>query len=253
MPVSLTQLVKKLEDVLTPQLFNDYCPNGLQVEGAESIAKLVTGVTASQALIDRAIDEKADALLVHHGFFWKGEAPNVTGVRRRRIKALLQNDINLLAYHLPLDVHKQYGNNARLADLLGIEITGGLEPENPLSVGNAGVLAQPIRAEEFCQHVAEVLGREPLLIAAGNHPIKTIAWCSGGAQDYIDQAAMLGVDAYLSGEISERTTHSARELGVHYIAAGHHATERFGVQALGEFLATEFAIEHYFVDIDNPA
>lgn len=253
MPVPLKKLVKTLDDMLSPQLFSDYCPNGLQVEGRESIAKLVTGVTASQALIDRAIDEKADALLVHHGFFWKGEESRITGIKRNRIKALLQNDINLLAYHLPLDAHKQYGNNARLADLLGIEMTGGLEPGNPQSIGNTGVLSQPIEAAEFCRHVARVLGREPLLVSAGSHPIKTIAWCSGGAQGYIDQAAALGVDAYLSGEISEQTTHSAREQGIHYIAAGHHATERFGVQAVGELLAAELDIEYCFVDIDNPA
>lgn len=253
MSVSVKTLVASLDELLSPSAFNDYCPNGLQVEGRPSVTRLVSGVTASQALIDRAIELQADALLVHHGFFWKGESPALVGMKYRRIQALIQHGINLIAYHLPLDAHPLYGNNARLAALLDIEVAGSLEPGNIRSVGNIGRLAKALSAEQFCRQVAEVLGRDPILVAAGEHPITTIGWCTGAAQGYIEQAAALGVDAYLSGEISEPTVHSARESGVHYIAAGHHATERYGVQAVGEHLAEQFGLDHQFVDIDSPA
>ncbi|MEE8059666.1 MAG: Nif3-like dinuclear metal center hexameric protein, partial [Pseudomonadales bacterium] len=167
--------------------------------------------------------------------------------------ALINNDINLIAYHLPLDAHPKYGNNAQLAERLGIVTTGGLEPDNPYSVGNVGRLPAAIPVESFCQLVAATLGRKPLLVAGGDHKIETIGWCTGAAQGYIDQAAALGVDAYLSGEISEPTVHSARELGVHYIAAGHHATERYGVQAVGEYLAKKFELDYQYIDVDSPA
>lgn len=253
MAVTIEELLGLADTVLKPSAFKDYCPNGLQVAGTSSVQKLVCGVTASQALIDRAIELQADVLLVHHGFFWNGEDPSLTGMKFRRIKALIDHGINLLAYHLPLDAHPTLGNNARLAALLDIEISGGLEADNPLSVGNIGKLAEPLSAETFCRRVASALGREPLLVAAGDHLISTIGWCTGAAQGYIDQAAQRGVDAYLSGEISEPTVHSARELGVHYIAAGHHATERYGVQALAAHLADKLALDWQFVDIDSPA
>lgn len=253
MSVTTKKLLAHIDEVLVPEAFADYCPNGLQVQGAETIKKLVVGVTASQLLIDRAIAVGADALLVHHGYFWKGENPCITGMKQRRIRALLDNNINLLAYHLPLDAHADFGNNAQLARRLGLICSGGLEPANPRSVGNIGRLAEPMRAKDFCAHVAAVLGREPVLIEAGDHKIATIGWCTGGAQGYIEQASAMGVDAYLSGEISEPTVHSARELGVHYIAAGHHATERYGVQALGEYLAQVFDLEYQFIDCDCPA
>lgn len=253
MPVDIKELIVQLDQLLQPELFSDYCPNGLQVQGKSEISKLVCGVTASQGLIDAAIGAGADAILVHHGFFWKGEDPCVIGMKRRRLAALLKNDVSLLAYHLPLDAHPQYGNNAQLALKLGIVSSGAMDPNNPLSVGNIGKLDAPISASEFCQRVAEVLEREPLLVSAGDHPIETIAWCTGAAQGYIDQAAAVGVDAYLSGEISEPTVHSARELGVHYIAAGHHATERYGVQAVAEFLASRLDLQVQFIDDDNPA
>lgn len=253
MTASLTQLLTLADSLLKPEAFSDYCPNGLQVMGSSTVAKIVCGVTANQALIDGAIAAKADVLLVHHGFFWKGEDPRIIGMKYRRIKALIDHGISLIAYHLPLDAHPELGNNACLAKLLNIDITGGLEPGNPLSVGNIGRLASAVPAELFCQNVAAVLGREPLLVAVGDKPIATIAWCTGAAQNYIDKAALLGVDAYLSGEISEPTVHSARELGVHYIAAGHHATERYGVQALAQRLASELALEVEFIDIDSPA
>ena len=250
--VTIERLVSLADATLNPLAFKDYCPNGLQVQGKSKVEKVVCGVTASQALIDRAIAAEADVLLVHHGFFWRGEDPSLVGMKYRRIKALLEHDINLMAYHLPLDAHPQYGNNAQLARLLEIEITGGLEPDNPLSVGNVGRLLEPVAPEAFCQKVAAALGREPLLVAGGNQPIETIGWCTGAAQGYIESAAALGVDAYLSGEISEPTVHSARELGIHYIAAGHHATERYGVQALGQYLTTELGLGYEFIDVDNP-
>ncbi len=253
MPVDIQALLACTNELLSPEAFSDYCPNGLQLAGKREVHKLVCGVTASQALIEQAVAVGADALLVHHGFFWKGEDPCITGIKHRRIQALMNNNINLIAYHLPLDAHPQLGNNSQLAKRLGIEVTGGMEAGNPHSVGNVGRLSTPVPAEEFCRLLAKVLDREPLLVAGGDHVIETIAWCTGAAQGYIDQAAALGVDAYLSGEISEPTVHSARELGLHYIAAGHHATERYGVQALGEYLAEKFELDYQFIDVDCPA
>lgn len=251
MVVKLQHLVDCADTLLQPDLFQDYCPNGLQVQGRDEVATLVSGVTASQALIDRAIESGADAILVHHGYFWKNEDPRVVGMKRNRLSALLRNEISLLVYHLPLDAHSLVGNNAQLATRLGITVTGGLQStERP--VGNVGIFEQALPVGELSTLVARQLGRQPLVITAGEHPVKRIAWCTGAAQDYIEQAAALGVDAFLSGEISEPTVHIARELGVHYIAAGHHATERYGVQALGEYLAGQLGINHLFIDIDNP-
>lgn len=242
-----------LNKLLSPHLIKDYCPNGLQVEGKAEVKKIVTGVTACQALIDRAIEEKADALVVHHGFFWKGEAAEIRGMKFRRIKALMDNGINLYAYHLPLDVHSELGNNAQLAKLLGFDVLGGLEADNPKSVAIHGQLEEPLTGEELAARIAMALHREPLHIG-NNAPaeIKTVGWCTGGGQDFIELAAQKGLDAFISGEVSERTTHIARELGIHYFGAGHHATERYGVKALGEWLAQEHQFEVTFIDIDNP-
>ena len=251
--LSRQALVKYLAGLLDVDKFHDYAPNGLQVEGRAEIRKIVTGVTASQALLDVAVAEAADAVLVHHGYFWKGESPVICGMKKRRLQTLLQRDINLFAYHLPLDAHPELGNNAQLAARLGIQVEGVLGGRELQGVGNVGVLASPMPLAEFGQHVHAVLGRQPLLVAGGDHPIQRIAWCTGGAQGYITEAHALGVDAYLSGEVSEHTIHSAREQGLHYIAAGHHATERYGVWALGEHLAARFGVECVFVDIDNPA
>lgn len=247
--VELKTLVAYLDDLLEVRRFHDYAPNGLQVEGKPTVEKIVSGVTASLALIEAAIDEKADALLVHHGYFWKGEDACIKGMKQKRIKQLLQHDISLLAYHLPLDAHPVLGNNAGLANLLGIKIQGVMDKQG---VGNFGVLQQPMTTTAFSEHIEQALGREPLIIEAGSHTIRSIAWCSGGAQKYLTKAAELGVDAFLSGEISENTVHEARELGVHYIAAGHHATERCGVQQVGLHLAGKFSIQQVFTDIYNP-
>lgn len=252
MTITTTELVRYCDTLLQAGRFRDYCPNGLQVEGRPEVGRIMTGVTACQALLDEAVKWKADLLLVHHGYFWKGESEAVCGIKRTRLKTLLQQDINLVAYHLPLDAHPELGNNARLAKRLGIEVDGTLEPDNPLAIGNIGSLAQSLPLEQFTQRVAEALSRKPQVISGGSHPVRRVAWCTGSAERYIEQALAAGADTYISGEISEPVVHFAREAGIHYIGAGHHATERYGVQALGAHLARHFGLEHRFVDIDNP-
>ena len=253
MSVSLSLLVAEANRLLQPENFQDYCPNGLQVEGRQTVGKLVSGVTASLALIEAAIERGADAILVHHGYFWRGEDPCISGMKGRRIRRLLQADISLLAYHLPLDAHPELGNNAQLAKRLGLTVEGGLQPEATFPIGNHGHCEQALSALDFARHVERVLGREVLLEAVGDRPVKRVAWCTGGAQGYIAQAAALGVDCYLTGEVSEQTIHEARELGMHFIAAGHHATERYGAPAVAGQLAADLGLEHEFIDIDNPA
>jgi dinuclear metal center YbgI/SA1388 family protein len=250
--VDRNTLVDYCNTLLAADAFNDYCPNGLQVEGAQQVQRIVTGVTASQDLLDAAVAAQADLLLVHHGYFWKGESAAIVGIKQRRLKTLLSNDLNLLAYHLPLDVHAEVGNNVQLAKLLGWQITGPLEVGNPRSVGLEGELPEAQTGEQLVQALAAALGREPLFIAGHQRPVKRIAWCTGAAQGYIDKAIALGVDAFVTGEVSEPTVHAARENGIHFYAAGHHATERYGVQALGEHLAQKFGVEHRFIDMDNP-
>ncbi len=244
-------LLQEIEQFLNVNAISDYCPNGLQVEGKAQIKRIVSGVTASQALIDAAIELQADAILVHHGYFWKGEDQRVIGMKQRRIKALLTHDINLLAYHLPLDVHPEVGNNVQLAQRLGLTVTGSLEPGNPRSVGLIGTLNTPLSAKDFAARIESVLSRAPLVFDQ-HKPIQSVAWCTGGAQGYIEQAIAAGVDAYLTGEVSERTFHEAQENGISFFAAGHHATERYGVQALGEWLVKRFGIEHHYVECENP-
>jgi dinuclear metal center YbgI/SA1388 family protein len=251
MAIALTTLVEEVQRYLDAERISDYCPNGLQVEGRPQVRRIVSGVTASQALLDAALAAEADVLLVHHGYFWKGDNPCVTGMKQRRLKTLLVNDISLLAYHLPLDVHPEVGNNVQLARQLDITIEGPLEPGNPRTVGLIGSLNEPVSPRDFARRVQQVLGREPLLVE-GPQMIRRIGWCTGGGQGYIDQAIAAGVDLYLTGEASEQTFHSARENGISFIAAGHHATERYGVQALGDYLARRFAIEHLFIDCANP-
>jgi dinuclear metal center YbgI/SA1388 family protein len=247
-PDALADYCSTLLDAPT---FTDYAPNGLQVEGSRPISRLISGVTASAALIEAARAHGADAVLVHHGWFWKGEPPMLVGTKGRRVRALMETGASLLAYHLPLDAHAQYGNNAALACVLNIA-----EP-TPTEIGPGlvwtGRLSHAVSPRDWADAVGDRLARPPVLIEGHRERIEFIAWCTGGGQGYIEQAAALGVDAFLSGEISEQTTHAARELGICYLAAGHHATERYGVQALGSHLATRFALEHQFVDIDNPA
>ncbi len=241
-----------LNQYLKPEQYNDYCPNGLQVEGTASIKKIITGVTASQALLDVAVTKKADALLVHHGYFWKNEDPRVISVKRNRLKTLLLHDINLFAYHLPLDGHQELGNNLELAKLLNFQEIQFLDGPYGHGVGCKGKLLSTFSVEQLTDLITEKLNRVPQVINANNKPIKTIAWCTGGAQDFISYAAELHIDAFMSGEISEQTYHLAKEYGIHYFACGHHATERYGIKALGEHLKQRFDIDVEFVDIDNP-
>ncbi|WP_067703653.1 MULTISPECIES: type 2 GTP cyclohydrolase I [unclassified Erwinia] len=244
-----TELEHLVNQKLNAASFSDYAPNGLQVEGREAIAKIITGVTACQALLDEAVRLGADAVLVHHGYFWKNEAPTIKGMKRNRLKTLLANDINLYGWHLPLDAHPELGNNAQLARLLGITVKGDVLPLVPW-----GELQDPLTGEQLAARIAQVLGREPLH-CGDNAPalIRRVAWCSGGGQGFIDDAAAFGVDAFISGEVSEQTIHSAREQGLHFFAAGHHATERAGIRALGEWLAEAHGLDVTFIDIANPA
>lgn len=244
------ELVDYLTALLQPSLFKDYAPNGLQVEGRADIQRIVTGVTASQDLLDAAIAVQADTIIVHHGYFWRGEDPCIVGMRQRRIKLLLQHDINLLAYHLPLDAHPSVGNNYQLGQLMGVTASP------PASVNDMvwqGKLAKSMSVDQFKRQLDQGLARESLHIAGGvSDTIERVAWCTGAAQDFLQHAVLGGADAYVTGEVSERTVHEARELGIHFFAAGHHATERYGVQALGEHLADRFGVWQQFIDIDNP-
>lgn len=247
--MKLSALQLYLKDILQPARFNDYCPNGLQVEGKSEVHRIVTGVTASQALIDAAIQQNADAILVHHGYFWRGESPEIVGIKKRRIQTLLKHDINLFAYHLPLDAHPQFGNNVMLGQQLGFAIEAWLDDKQMIA---KATLAQPLTLTQLAAHVGDKLGRTPQVIANGRIEVKTVAWCTGAAQQYIDVAIAADVDVFISGEISEQTVHAVRESNTAYIAAGHHATERYGIQALGAHLAKQFDLAHTFVDIDNP-
>lgn len=253
MSATLKKLLDTCDKLLLPEQFDDYCPNGLQVEGKPQVSKIISGVTASYALLEAAIAQRADAVLVHHGYFWKGEDPRVVGMLRRRLGLLLANDISLIAFHLPLDAQPDFGNNVQLARQLDIDVTGGLDTGRANSIGLMGELRVAMNAEQFAAHIEVRLGRRPVHVAGATSQIKTVAWCTGAAQGFIERAAHAGADAYITGEISEPTTHIARETGIHFFAAGHHATERFGVCALGDTLADRLGIEHQFIDIDNPA
>lgn len=251
--MQLNELIAYTDGLLEVEHFSDYCPNGLQVQGRSEVRTLVGGVTACQALLEAAVERQADAVLVHHGWFWKGENPCIVGMKQRRLATLLRHEMSLIAYHLPLDAHPEFGNNAQLARVLGLTVTGtaGGNGRSPGLV-MLGEPAAPVAGEEFAACLAARLGREPLYVAGGDAPIQRLAWCTGGAQSYIEIALNAGADAFLTGEASEQTVHVARENGLHFFAAGHHATERYGVQALGGHLARQFALRFTFVDIDNP-
>ncbi|WP_392565523.1 Nif3-like dinuclear metal center hexameric protein [Utexia brackfieldae] len=247
----INELEALLDRTLESSLYQDYAPNGLQVFGQDKVGKIVTGVTACQRLLDEAVALKANTIIVHHGYFWKSEPVTITGIKQRRIKTLLVNNINLLSYHLPLDGHPLLGNNAQIAQLLEINMMPRIDKRDLLF---KGTLKTPATGFELQQKMQKQFGRE-ILHCGDNAPavIKSIAWCSGGGQDYIEQAAELGFDAFLTGEVSERTIHIAREYGLHFYAAGHHATERYGIKALSEWLAAEYNLDITFIDIDNPA
>ncbi len=247
--MQLSELNQYLIQFLQPEKFSDYCPNGLQVEGKREVNKIVTGVTASLALLERAKAAGADAILVHHGYFWRGESQSVTGIKMRRLKFLLANEINLFAYHLPLDAHPEVGNNVMLGKVLGLNITGWLDDKNMIA-WSALEQAQPL--QKVADAISAKLNRQVQLVGDPNKSVQTIAWCTGAAQGYIEQAINADIDVFISGEISEQTVHLARESNTAYIAAGHHATERYGIQALGAYLAENLLIQHEFIDIENP-
>ncbi len=250
--VDLDVLCRYLDELLDVSAFSDYAPNGLQVEGRQEVKTIAVGVTASLSLIEAAIAMKADAILVHHGYFWKNESPCVTGIKRRRLEKLLGNGISLLAYHLPLDAHPRFGNNIMLAERLGIEVDGDLAPGIADGLVLCGHLVEPLTPEAFATLIETRLGRRPLHLAGNSSSIQQVAWCSGAAQGYFEAAAMQGVDAYVTGEVSEQSTHVAIETGTHFFAAGHHATERYGVQALARHLQERFPLTCSYVEIANP-
>lgn len=246
------QLVATFDALLQPERYKDFCPNGLQVEGRSTIRKLVSGVTASLALIEAAVAAQADAVLVHHGLFWRGHDGRVTGWMRKRLALLLQHDINLLAYHLPLDAHDTLGNNAQLAKLLD------LVPSSRFGEQQMGWLGEPAadaftNPQALADHVSARLCRPAMLVEGNQRPVRRIAWCTGGAQGYFEAAIAAGADAFITGEISEPQAHLARECGVAYLACGHHATERYGAPAVAAQVAADCGLEHVFIDIDNPA
>lgn len=247
--VALRDLVCHLDGLLEPVRFRDYAPNGLQVEGRAEVRRVVAGVTACQALLDRAVEAGADAVLVHHGWFWRNEPLPLTGLKRRRVATLLRHDISLIAYHLPLDAHPELGNNAGLGRVIGVAASGLFGEQ---SLGCAGELQQPTDAGALAAHLGSVLGREPLLLGEPTTPVRRVGWCSGGAQGYFADAIAAGVDVFVTGEVSEQCEHLARESGVAFIAAGHHATERFGVQSLAGHLASALGLDCRFIDIPNP-
>lgn len=253
MSVSRSELLDTLNTWLRPQDYQDYCPNGLQVEGQATIGHIVTGVTASQALIDAAVERGADTLLVHHGYFWKGESAVITGMKYQRIKRLLAHDMNLIAYHLPLDGHPELGNNIGLARALSLKDIQPVTQIMPQGIVYQG-LAGNVELDEFAALLSAAVGRDLVAkVSGGGHQVQRVALCTGGGQSFIDAACDAGADTFISGEISEQTVHVARERGIHYLAAGHHATERFGARALGEALAQTLNINVEFIDIDSPA
>lgn len=249
MPVPLTELDAYLRGLLAPERFKDYAPNGLQVEGRPTVARLATGVSASLALLDAALAWGADAVLVHHGWFWNREDPRLVGPKKRRVARLLAADASLIGWHLPLDSHPDLGNNAELARVLEIVPEGRFGDQDMGWHGKLRI-AEPLGI--FSARVERALGRAPLTIGDAARPVERVAWCSGGAQGYFPDAVSLGVDAYLTGEISEQHVHLARESGVAFVAAGHHATERLGVQALGAHLAGRFDVEVRYFEVENP-
>ncbi len=243
------ELESHLNQLLDITQFRDYCPNGLQVEGRDNIHNIISGVTASMDLLEAAITSNADAILVHHGYFWRGENACLTGIKGRRIAKLMTNRINLFAYHLPLDSHPELGNNTQLGKKLGLMETSRFGEQNLAVIGEA---PQVMTLTALADTISSVLMRKPMIVGDPNKPIRHIAWCTGAAQSFFEEAIQMNIDAFITGEISEQTVHIARESGIAFLSAGHHATERYGVQALGEHIAQKFGVNHQFIDIDNP-
>ena len=247
--VKINDLAHYTQQLMQVERFKDYCPNGLQVEGRAEIRKIVTGVTASMALLQAAHKANADLILVHHGYFWRNEDARIVGIKRNRIAFLMKHDLNLMAYHLPLDAHQELGNNVQFGKLLGLDAMNYAGDDNLLACGELGMA---MTLGEFASQLEAKLQRKPMLIGDVDKLVRKVAWCTGAAQGYIDAASAMGADLFISGEISEQTTHQSQESGVAYISAGHHATERYGVQALGRQLAERFDLQHEFIDINNP-
>jgi dinuclear metal center YbgI/SA1388 family protein len=250
--IERTVVLNHLQQLLQADRYRDYGPNGLQVEGRPEVRKIVSGVTASLALIDAAIAEGADTILVHHGLFWRGQDGRVTGWMKQRLARLLAHDINLIAYHLPLDAHESLGNNAQWGQRLGLVADGRFGEQDLGFIGPVDTEAG-WTVDTLAQRVQAALHRAPTVVPGDGRPLKRVAWCSGGAQGYFEAAIAAGADAFLTGEISEPQAHYAREMGVAYLACGHHASERYGVQAVGEHLASRLGLQHHFIDVDNPA
>lgn len=246
-------LLTAFDTLLAPERFKDYGPNGLQVEGRDTVRKLVSGVTASRALIEAAVERGADAVFVHHGLFWRGQDGRVTGWMKQRLALLLAHDINLFAYHLPLDAHPALGNNAQLGRVLGLAADGRFGEQDLGFIGAREGGAPFADSEALAAHAQAVLGRPVTCVPGAAGPITRIAWCTGGAQSYFEAAIAAGAQAFLTGEISEPQAHYARECGVAYLACGHHATERYGAPAVAAHVAAQLGLEHEFVDVDNPA
>lgn len=247
--VKINDLAHYTQQLMQVERFKDYCPNGLQVEGRAEVRKIVTGVTASMALLQAALKANADLILVHHGYFWRNEDARIVGIKRNRIAFLMKHDLNLMAYHLPLDAHQELGNNVQLGKLLGLDAINYAGDDNLLAYAELG---RAMTLGEFALQLEAKLQRKPMLIGDADKLVRKVAWCTGAAQGYIDAAAAMEADVFISGEISEQTTHQSQESGVAYISAGHHATERYGIQALGRHLAERFDLQHEFIDINNP-
>ncbi|MHB1201188.1 MAG: Nif3-like dinuclear metal center hexameric protein [Polaromonas sp.] len=252
-PASRQDLLQAFDAMLQPGRFKDHGPNGLQVEGCAQIGKIVSGVTVSRALIEAAIAAQADAIFVHHGLFWRGQDGCVTGWMRQRLALLLAHDINLFAYHLPLDAHPQWGNNAQLGLKLGLEASARFGEQDLGFLGGRADGGSFANAAALAEHLENVLNRPVVQVGRTQDAIKKIAWCSGGAQGYFEAAIAAGADAFITGEISEPQAHYAREMGVAFIACGHHASERYGAPAVAAQVAAAFGLAHQFIDIDNPA
>src|SRR5688572_1880547 len=250
---SRQELLQAFDQLLAPERFKDYGPNGLQVEGRERVGKLVSGVTASRALIEAAVQARADAIFVHHGLFWRGQDGRVTGWMKQRLALLLAHDINLFAYHLPLDAHPELGNNAQLGFKLGLQANARFGEQDLGFLGQRANGGSYGSAQELALHVEKVLGRRVALVEGAQREIGRIAWCTGGAQGYFESAIAAGADAFITGEISEPQAHYARECGVAFLACGHHASERYGAPAVAAHVAQQLGVEHQFIEIDNPA
>lgn len=248
----LKEIIQWCDETLNTHEFKDYAPNGLQIEGRSDVQKILCAVTASQEAIEAAIAQNADLLLVHHGYFWKGEPYPITGMRGKRIKSLIQHDISLVGYHLPLDSHPSLGNNAAIAECLALENLQALDPSERHPIGNIGFLKQALSATEFRDYLTARLGFNTIHLPAEKNQIQKVGFCTGAAQDFIGKAAEQGCDAFISGEVSERTYYEAKELDVHYYACGHHATERYGVQRLAKAISEQFNIEYSYFELNNP-